>query len=108
MNEFLERLRNLIRAGDVLISEHGYDELAEDGLTVREILSGIQTAMVVEEYPNFEKGPCALLLQKDRTGAPVHVVFGIPKGHDRPVVMVTAYRPDPGRWDQTYTRRRQR
>jgi hypothetical protein len=45
-------------------------------------------------------------LQKDRTGAPVHVVWGIPKGYDKPVVLVTAYRPDPERWDETFTRRR--
>ncbi len=106
MSEFLDRVRALIRAGDVRISEHGYDELAEDGLTAREVLGGIQQAAVVEEYANFPKGLCVLFLQKDRTGAPIHVVWGIPKGHDKPVVLVTAYRPDPGRWDQTFTRRR--
>ncbi|WP_370445912.1 DUF4258 domain-containing protein [Acidiferrobacter sp. SPIII_3] len=51
-------------------------------------------------------GPCALLLQKDGSGAPIHVVWGIPKGHDRPAVLVTVYRPDPVRWDPSFTRRR--
>ncbi|OHB66152.1 MAG: hypothetical protein A2V70_09555 [Planctomycetes bacterium RBG_13_63_9] len=106
MSEILERVRALIRAGDVRISEHGYDELAEDGLTAREVLGAIQEAVVVEEYLDYPKGPCVLLLQKDRTGQPVHVVWGIPKGHDKPVVLVTAYRPDPERWDKTFTRRR--
>lgn len=50
MSEFVERVRALIRAGDVRISEHGYDELAEDGLSVREVLSGVSEAVVVEEY----------------------------------------------------------
>jgi hypothetical protein len=45
-------------------------------------------------------------LQKDRMGMPVHVVWGIPKGYDKPVVLVTAYRPDPTRWHETFTRRR--
>jgi hypothetical protein len=106
LSDFLERVRALISVGDVRISEHGYDELAEDGLTAREIIEGIQDAVVVEEYPNFAKGPSVLLLQKDRSGAPLHAVWGIPKSHDRPVVLVTAYRPEPGRWDQTFTRRR--
>ena len=105
MSEFIEKVRALIRAGDVRISEHGYDELAEDGLTAREVLGGIADAVVVEEYPDYPKGPCVLLLQKDRSGVPIHVVWGIPKGHDRPVVLVTAYRPDPARWDQSLTRR---
>ena len=108
MSDFIERVRDLSRAGDVRISEHGYDELAEDGLTAREVLGSIQEAVVVEEYLNYAKGPCVLLLQKDQAGEPIHVVWGIPKGHDKPVVLVTAYRPDPGRWDKTFTRRRQR
>ncbi|MEA3348449.1 MAG: DUF4258 domain-containing protein [Pseudomonadota bacterium] len=58
--EFVEKVHALINDGDVLISEHGYDELAEDGLTAREVLSGISEALVVEEYPKYPKGPCAL------------------------------------------------
>jgi hypothetical protein len=106
LSEFVERVRDLIRVGDVRIFEHGYDELAEDGLTAREVLAGVQEAMVVEEYQNYPKGPCVLLLQKDRAGEPIHVVWGIPKGYDEPVVLVTAYRPDPERWDETFMRRR--
>lgn len=106
MSEFIDKVRALIRAGDVRISEHGYDELAEDGLTAREVLGGIAEAVIVEEYPDYAKGPCILLLQRDRSGDPIHVVWGIPKGHDSPVVLVTAYRPEPGRWDQSFTRRR--
>jgi len=64
---------------DVRISEHGYDELAADGLTAREVIGGILDAVVIEEYPNYPKGLCVLFLQKDRTGAPIHVVWGIPK-----------------------------
>lgn len=105
MSQFVERVRALIRAGDVRISEHGYDELAEEGLTAREVLGGIQEAVVVEEHLNYPKGPCVLFLQKDRMGEPIHIVWGIPKGHDKPVVLVTAYRPDPERWDKTFTRR---
>jgi hypothetical protein len=104
----MDKVRALIRAGEVRISEHGYDELAEDGLTAREVLEAIADAVVVEEYPDYPKGPCMLLLQKDRNGVPIHVVWGIPKGQDSPVVLVTAYRPNPGRWDQSFTRRRKR
>ena len=106
MSKLIENLRALILAGDVRISEHGYDELAEDGLTAREILGGIEGALIVEEYPDYPKGPCALVLQKDRAGSSFHVVWGIPKGYNRPAVLVTAYRPNPDRWNNTFTRRR--
>ncbi len=108
MSKIFEKIRTLISAGDVRISEHGYDELVEDGLSAREVLGGVQEAILVEEYPGFAKGPCALFLQKDRMGMPVHVVWGIPKGYEKPVVLVTAYRPDPGRWDETFTQRSNR
>ena len=108
MSGFVEKVRVLVSAGEVRISEHGYDELVEDSLTAKEVLGGIVDATVIEEYPNYPKGPCALLLQKDKTGSPIHVVWGIPKGHDKPAVLITAYRPDPKRWDESFTRRRKR
>jgi hypothetical protein len=70
------------------------------------VLAGVQEAEVIEEYLNYPKGPCVLVLQKSRMGEPIHVVWGIPKGHEKPVVLVTAYRPHLERWDKTFTRRR--
>ena len=106
MSDFVKRVRNLINTGEVRISEHGYDELAADRLSVKEVVSSILDAVIVEEYPDYPKGPCVLLLHKDDIGNPVHVVWGIPKGHNKPVVLVTAYRPDSERWDENFLRRR--
>jgi hypothetical protein len=106
MSDTLKAVRRLIESGEVRISEHGYDEMAEDGFTVTEILEGIDGAKVVEDYPDYPKGPSVLVLQFDRLGQPIHSVWGIPKGHDRPAVLVTAYRPDPARWNAAFTERR--
>ena len=106
MSEFVHKVRVLVGGGEVRISEHGYDELAEDDLTAREVLGGIVDAALVEEYPDYPKGPCVLVLQKDKRGLPIHVVWGIPKGHDKPAVLITAYRPDPERWDESFLKRR--
>jgi len=69
----------LIRAGDIRISEHGYDELAEDGLTAREVLGGIQESVVVEEYLNYPKGPCVLILAEGSSGRARSCCMGYPK-----------------------------
>ena len=98
-------MSKLIDESDVLISEHGYTELAEDNLTVKELISGIGKAKIIEEYLEYPKGPCLLLLQKDSCGNPIHAVWGIPKKQDKPAVLITAYRPDPLRWDKSFTRR---
>lgn len=89
MSDLLTRMQDLVANGQVRVSEHGYDELADDGVTVREAISGIHGAVIVEEYPKYPKGPCVLALQYARDGSPIHVVWGIPKEHEEPVVLVT-------------------
>jgi hypothetical protein len=58
----------------VRISEHGFDELESDDISVRAAVEGVQAAIVVEDYPEFGKGPSVLVLQSDRDGDPIHVV----------------------------------
>jgi hypothetical protein len=105
LNQFLDRLRELISQGHILISDHGYDELSEDGITAGEVIEGIHDAVVIEEYPDYMKGPCILVLQKDRGSKPIHVVWGIPRGYNKPAVLVTAYRPNTERWDENFMKR---
>jgi hypothetical protein len=107
LNGTIDHIRKLVSAAEARISEHGYDELSADGLTVREIVAGIADAELIEDYPTYPKGPSVLVLQHDKEGKPVHVVWGIPKGYTSPAVLVTAYRPDPEKWEPGYTRRRQ-
>ena len=107
MSETFRQIVRLIQLADVRISDHGYDEMAADGLYVRDAIGSVADAIVVEDYPDYPKGPCVLVLQKDRRGEPMHVVWGIPKGKTSPAVLVTAYRPDPQRWEPGFTRRKQ-
>ena len=106
MGNLLERIRDLVRRREVKISEHGYDEMAEDGIFARDVIHGVLAAVSVEEYPDYPKGPCILVLQEDRDGRPIHVVWGIPKGASSPAVVVTVYRPDPERWTRDFLRRK--
>ena len=105
MSETLRRIRELVASGEVKISGHGYDELAADGLFADEVVATVADALVVEDYPDFPKGPCVLVLQKNAADEPVHVVWGGPKNAVTPAVVVTAYRPDPKRWTEDFLRR---
>ena len=106
MSTTLTRIQALATRGELRISAHGYDELASDNILAGEVIAGLPRALVVEDYPTFPKGPCVLVLQQDPGGLPIHVVWGIPMGQVSPGVLVTAYRPDPAQWDETFQRRR--
>ena len=106
MSQTFERIRDLVAREEVRISEHGYEELTRDGILVAEVIAGTTSGEVVEDYPNFPKGPCVLVLQRDAIGRPIHVVWGIPRSRVSPAVVVTAYRPDPEKWSNDFKRRR--
>ena len=106
ISKFFELILDLVERKKIMISDHGYDELAEDEIFVRDIMGSVAEAVVVEDYPEYPKGHCVLVLQKDTQGNPIHVVWGVPKGALSPAVLVTAYRPDPNRWSNDFMRRK--
>ena len=104
MDHTFQLVLALISRLEIRISDHGYDELAEDDILIRGILGGVRDGAVIEDDPEIPKGPCVLVLQKDREGKPIHVVWRIPSHASTPAVLVTAYRPQSERWTEDFTR----
>jgi len=76
MSKTLEQVLRLIQVGNVRISEHGYEELADEDILVRDVVTHSLEAVVVEDYADYAKGPCVSVLQKDLQGRSLHVVWG--------------------------------
>ncbi|WP_354669118.1 DUF4258 domain-containing protein [Rhizobium sp. S163] len=96
----------LIADGKFRVSAHALQELLNDGLLIEPLVMDIAAALVVEEYPEYHKGPCVLVLQTDERGRHIHLLWGIPSGASEPAVLITAYIPDPDRWNDDFTRRK--
>ncbi len=88
-----------------VVSRHGFRELAADDILLDDVIGALADATIVEEYPYYAKGHCILVLESDRTGKPLHVLWGIAKGRETPAVLITAYRPQPDRWSVDFLKR---
>ena len=108
MSETLRRVQTLVLRGEYIVSRHGFRELAADDIVAEDVLSGIGSAVAVEDYPDSRREPSVLVLQHDRNGRPVHVMWGVPKDAGTPAILVTAYRPAPDRWSTDFTKRKRR
>jgi hypothetical protein len=75
MSDTFNAVKMLVAGGKVHISEHGYDELAADNILVIDVLNGVGSGLVIEDYPQFAKGPSVLVMQRDASGYPVHVLW---------------------------------
>ena len=108
MSETLRRVQALVLSGDYIVSRHGFRELAADDIVAEDAVAGVHTAIVVEDYPDSRKEPSVLVLEYDRDGRPIHVMWGVPKDAGRPAMLVTAYRPAQERWSSDFTKRTRR
>ena len=105
-SETFQKIQELIKQGDVKVSDYGLQEVQADALTVREVVTGSISGIVIEDYPTYGKGPCVLVLQQTADGRALHALWGLHLGTNRPAVLITAYIPDPARWESDMMTRR--
>ena len=106
MAPLLARIQELVADSRVRVSTHGFEELANDDIFLSEVLSGLPAAISIEEYPDYHKGPCVLVLQTLDDGGVVHILWGIAKNSPEAATLITGYRPDPERWTSDFLRRK--
>ena len=106
MSETFDRIRGLVRADSIRVSRHAFRRMGQQDIVSDNLLSSMEGALVVEDYPDYFVGPSVLVLHFDREQRPIHAVWGLEKGTQGPAVLVTAYRPDPSLWSDDFRSRR--
>lgn len=106
MSQTWQAVQRLVSQRSYSVSQHGMRRMAERGILLSDVLSGVRTGDAIEDYPYYYSGPAVLVLQHDPTGLALHVVWGIEKGTSEPAVLITAYKPDRSDWNDDFRSRR--
>lgn len=106
VSQIADSIRQFAAARNVVISQHAASRIRKRGILLAEIIGGAAFGEVIEDYPDFHKGPALLMLQHDGSGAAFHVVWGIEAGTTEPAVVITAYWLDPSQWTDDFRTRR--
>jgi diphthamide synthase (EF-2-diphthine--ammonia ligase) len=95
IEEILRRIRTQANTEEIRITQHAHQEMAEEGITLDEVLEAIASGDVLENYHKHRRGACCLLNGLTKKGRPLHIVCTT----TMPVlIIITVYEPKPPKW----------
>ncbi|MBQ9409505.1 MAG: DUF4258 domain-containing protein [Clostridia bacterium] len=100
----IEQFRNLNKAESLIMTQHSRKRFAERGISVDDILYLIKTGTIIEQYPDAFPSPSCLVFGYSGERA-LHAVLSI---EDERIYVVTAYAPDPEKWESDMRTRKER
>jgi hypothetical protein len=98
----LERIRAQAEVENILVTQHAQQEMAEEAITLDEVLEAIATGQILENYPEHRRGACCLLNGVSKKDRPLHIVCTTTQPA---LIIITVYEPKPPKWT-TPTKRR--
>jgi hypothetical protein len=99
----LKRIRTQAEAEDLRVTQHAQQEMAEENITLDEVLQAIAAASILENYPEHQRGACCLLNGLTKDNRFLHIVCTT----TRPIlIVITVYEPKPPKWVTPTQRRR--
>lgn len=90
----------------VTFTRHALLRMSAGAIARAEIDRILDSGEVIERYPDDDPYPSVLMLGWTE-GQPIHLVAAHNTVEDETII-ITAYRPDPERWDPDYRLRRRR
>ena len=99
----IEQIRMHVNQGDVVWRDHAIKRLHERKITRDDVRSAIYNGEIIEDRPDDIPTPCCLILGANIKGRYIHVICGM---LDDLVYIISAYYPDPDRWEPDFRTRK--
>ncbi len=94
-SDALSHIQQLAVTEQMRLTQHAQQAMAEEDISLDDVLSAIASGEILEDYPTHRRGPCCLLNGQDSAGRPIHVVCTtvVPT-----LIIITVYLPKPPKW----------
>ncbi len=89
---------------DILLSKHALKRMFEREIAPEAVFHVVREGEIIHHYPDEQPYPAWLLLGFWQE-QPIHLVLARDEASGT-CWIVTVYRPDPARWDETFKRRK--
>jgi hypothetical protein len=99
----LKKIHNEAEVENIRITRHAQQEMAEEDISLDEVLEAIASGTILENYPEHQRGSCCLVNGKTKAGKPLHIVCttALPT-----LIIITTYRPKLPKWISSTERRK--
>jgi hypothetical protein len=95
-----------VESYNLLVTDHASDRLNERNIRLLELLENLKEGELLEEYPpNPRPFPSCLICSFNQNNEPIHSVWAF-NSNTGFAILITAYYPDPEKWDDFRTRKK--
>lgn len=89
--------RILVQASEenIRVTQHAQQEMVEDKFTLDDVIEGINTGEIIENYPEHKRCACCLINGLSQGGRRIHIVCTTTQPM---LIIITVYEPKPPKW----------
>jgi hypothetical protein len=101
----INELRKICSIENIEITMHAAKRLEQRNIKIDDVISCIQSGKIIEQYPDDYPYPSCLILGISLNDSYLHVVVG---SNLEILWIVTAYYPDPEKWEDDLATRKEK
>ena len=95
LDSVLIHIRNRVHTEEFRVTQHAQQEMAEETITLAEVLEAIETGIILENYPQHKRGACGLITGQTAGNRHLHIVCTTT---GPTLIIITVYEPKPPKW----------